>query len=111
MKYSNITVLLLVLLVSSCTTMMAHKVNRDREKHGECSPPEQSRCIDLVKTAVADIATAAKVADEVIGQMPRHSQVPNIGTGDAQCVATEEKVCSVSFGCECRLKTTGAESP
>ena len=98
MKY--IIPIVLSVLVSGCTTLLASEVNRHREKKVPC---DSTRCSDLIDTAIFDVALGVKIARELIAQQSRETPIPApVNTGNVNCEITEEKVSSVSFGCECR---------
>ena len=101
MNCKNVTLVLLALFLSGCTTLLVNEVNRNREKDGGCELRERQTCVDLIDAAIADIAIATYVAGELIEQMPREKPLPKIDTGDVECAISETKVCSVSSGCQC----------
>jgi hypothetical protein len=108
MKY-KILVLILVIFTSGCTTLIANEVNRDREKRGECT--QRPRCLDPVKAALADIAIATYVVNELMEQMPPDQSGPAVDIGDVQCESSAKKICSTSLGCQCEPADAREQAP
>ncbi|MCR6651037.1 MAG: hypothetical protein NVV73_05805 [Cellvibrionaceae bacterium] len=110
MTFRSLLCLVMVVLISGCTTLLANEVNRFREKNGGCDLYPEAGCIDLVKTAITDIAIGVDIARNLMESNPLEAPIPEIDKGEIQCDVEYEKICSASRGCHCMPQTVQGDT-